>query len=161
MRVMVAIVAVALAASAACGGNGGAKSQSTASKRAIEAQAQQRAQSIVLKLADFPNGWRALRHDVNAAGEHEFSKCLGMDNSARTIIGDANSPDFSNAVAAGVLSGATVFKSERQAKDVVEEFSRGMSGAVEGCFRDLIGQSLAEEKRNTFDIGKVDVGKLA
>ena len=55
MRMVAAALVVVLTVGSACGGNG---SDETASARAIEPEAQQRAESVNLTLADFPDGWR-------------------------------------------------------------------------------------------------------
>jgi hypothetical protein len=84
---MPALAGVVLAVAAACGGNG--SGDDTASGRAIEPEAQQRAESIVLTLADFPNDWRASARESDDTGQKKFNKCIGVDYSGLTRIGEA------------------------------------------------------------------------
>jgi hypothetical protein len=73
MVAIAAVVGITLAAGTACGGNGGG--DDTASGRAIEPEAQQRAESINLTLADsrtvgeFPH----LRATTTPAGRYSVS----------------------------------------------------------------------------------------
>ncbi len=64
-------------------------------KRAIEPEAQQRAESIVLTLSDFPDGWQAEADTAEDDADQEaFNECVGADYSGLTIIGEAHSDDF-------------------------------------------------------------------
>jgi hypothetical protein len=85
---LVAAAAAVLVVTPACGGNGGSggDGDDTASERAIEPEAQERAESIGLKLADFPNGWRASAPEEDESGQEEFNKCIGVDYSELTRI---------------------------------------------------------------------------
>ena len=149
----------------ACGGSDGAGDggggDDTASERAIEPEAQERAESIVLKLADFPDGWRASApEEEDSAADEEFNKCIGTDFSGLTEIGDANSQDFATGDSTEASSEATIFKSDQQAEDGMSELAAGMSGsAVEDCFQDLIEEALRGEKG--FKLGEVDIGELS
>jgi hypothetical protein len=124
----VAIVLLAIVASAGCGG-GSDNDDGSAAQTAIEADAQERAESIVLQLSDFPDGWRASTPDEeDAEGQEKFRACIGVDYSNFTRTGDAESRDFamSNAEA---LSEVVVFADEEEARAAIEEFAAGMSGA--------------------------------
>ena len=154
MRVMVAIVAVALAASAACGGNGGGNSEGTSAKATIDAKAQERAESIMLKLSDFPHGWQAIPAGKEDPGGEKFRRCIGVDDSALTILGNATSANFAMGEATEASSNARVLKDDTQAKDAVETLSHGMASA-----RDCV-QTLLPPLGKNFKLGKVEVGKL-
>jgi hypothetical protein len=153
IRALVAIVLAVSLAATACGGDDGAAKGSRA-KRAIQANAQQRAESMVLELPDFPNGWRASPPEQEAAGAENFRMCLGADYSALTIIGEANS-DFELA-STQASSTATVFADEGQPEDAIGKLADGMgSGAAADCFRDLI-----EEANGLTEVDDVDVAEL-
>ena len=145
----------------ACGGNGGGNGggDDTASERAIEPEAQERAESIVLKLTDFPNGWRASAAEEDES-QNEFNKCIGVDYSGLTRIGDAESQDFAKGDSTEASSEVAVFESDQQAEDGMSEYATGMSSsAAEDCFQDLIEEALRGEKG--FKLGEVDVGELS
>jgi hypothetical protein len=157
MRMVAAVVGVVLAAGAACGGNGGG--DDTAAGRAIEPEAQDRAEAIVLKLSDFPNGWRASAPEDEEGGE-EFRKCIGVDYSRLTMIGEAESQDFAMGESTEASSEVSIFKSDQQAEGGIREFSEGMrSETVEDCVRDLVEQAFRGER--SLEVGEIDVGELS
>ena len=157
---LVAAAAAVLVATPACGGNGGGGGDDTASASAIEPEAQKRAESIVLKLADFPNGWRASVPEEDNSGQDKFNKCIGADYSGLTKIGDAESKDFATGESTEASSDATIFKSDQQAEDGMSELAAGMSGsATEDCFQALVEEGLKGEKG--YKLGEIDVGELS
>jgi hypothetical protein len=163
MRMVLAVVAILgvnLASATACGGDG--DSDEASSALAIEPDAQGRAESIVLKLSDFPNGWRGSppeeQEDPGA-----FRKCIGADYSDLTRIGDAESQDFAKGDSAEVTSTASIFKDEEEAADALSRYSKGMnSAAAEDCFQDLIEDAVRKEStgKDAFKIGEVDIGQV-
>jgi hypothetical protein len=153
---LVAAAAAVLLATSACGGGGG---DDTASASAIEPEAQKRAESTLLTLADFPNGWRASAPE-DQGGQEKFNKCLGVDLSGLTKIGDADSQDFAKGDSPSVSSSSTIYKSDQQAQDAISEGAAGMSGtAAEGCFQDVVEKAVRGEKG--FKLGDVDIGELS
>jgi hypothetical protein len=157
---LVAAAAVVLLAAPACGGNGGGDDgDDTAAGSAIVPEAQERAESIVLKLADFPDGWRASAPE-DEGGQEEFNKCMGVDLSELTKIGDADSQDFAMGESTQAQSTAVIYESDQQAEDAISEAAAGMSGsAAEDCFQDVVEEALKDEKG--FKLGEVDVGELS
>jgi hypothetical protein len=155
-----AVVGVVLAAGVACGGKEGG--DDTAAGRAIEPEAQERAESIVLMLADFPNGWRASAPEKDdVSGREDLNKCIGIDYSQLTIIGEAESQDFAMGESEA-SSDVSIFKTDQQAEDGMSEFSRGMSGsAVEDCFQDLVELALMRGDVGDVKVGEIDVGELS
>ena len=151
---MVAIVVVALAVSVSCGGKGGGNSEGTSAKNAIEAKAQQRAESIILKLSDFPHGWQAIPARKEDPGGEQFRRCIGVDDSALTILGNATSANFARGEGTEASSNARVLKDDAQAKDAFEALSKGMASA-----RDCV-QTLLPPLGKNFKLAKVEVGKL-
>jgi hypothetical protein len=157
VRALACIGGVSLALAAACGG--GDEGDATKAERAIQPEAQNRAESIVLKLSDFPDGWRASSPEDEDEREAEsFRKCLGADYSGFTLIGDADSSDFAMGETAEASSEAQVFESEKEAVDALEAFSDGMqSEGIDECMSEL----LTGEVDPDFEVGDVAAGELS
>jgi hypothetical protein len=155
---LVSAAAAVLVAVPACGGNGGG-GDDTAPGSAIEPAAQKRAESTLLKLADFPDGWRASAPE-DQGGQEKFNKCLGVDLSGLTKIGDADSKDFAKGESTQASSSTVIYKSDQQAEDAISKAGAAMSGtAAEGCFQDVVEKAVRGEKG--FKLGDVDVGELS
>jgi hypothetical protein len=174
VRMMPAAVAgVVLAAAAACGGNGNGNGDGTAAGRAIEPEAQQKAESINLTLADFPNGWRVSAPESDDdTGREVFNECIAVDYSGLTRIGDAESQDFFShrrAVEGGATqasSAVVIFDDEQQAEDAMSKYSESFGGsAAEDCFQDVIERAMRAEGDNEgfegFKLGEVDIGEVS
>jgi hypothetical protein len=159
-----------MAASCANGGDGDEaasksndtqpKSEGTASQRAIEPGAQARAESMLLKLSDLPDGWRGSAPDEDdETGDDDFPRCLGADYSRFTIIGEATSNDFAMGESTEVSSDASVLEDEAQAQDSLEEFADAMgSRQAAECFENLFEDALEGE---SYVPGDVEVGELS
>lgn len=157
MRRLVALSSIALAC-AACGG--GSDDEQGAASRAIEPDATERAEYVVLKLSDFPDGWRASSPEDDDAGGGSFRRCIGVDYSKLTFTGDAESQDFAMGENTEVSSDARVFKTEAEAVRAVEEYAAGMaSEAAEGCVKELIEDRPGADQ--DLKVGEVDVGELS
>lgn len=156
MRAFAALAVAVLAAGTACGGGRG--SDKSAPKRAITPDAQQQAASIVLRLSDFPEGWRASTPSAeDVAGQKKFRKCLGSDYSKITLTGDARSKNFAIGESTSVTSEAQVTRSAAQAKDRFQQTAKRLEGpAITDCFREAIGKIPGGD----YKIGEVDVGEL-
>jgi hypothetical protein len=163
MRIIGAGLAIAalLAGSVACGGgddDGTGEGGSTA-RREIQAEAQERAESLNLTLSDFPDGWRMSEADEDEEDDEddEFLACVGIDLAAITIIGDANSDDFARGETAEVSSESSVFKSEQMATDALAEAAAGYEREeADACLNELIPDPGAE-----FDFGELEMGPLS
>jgi hypothetical protein len=159
---MPAAVAGVVLAAAACGGNG--NGDGTAAQRSIEPEAQERAESIGLRLSDFPNGWRPSASEKDPAAERaKFNNCAGVDYSEVTIVGDADSQDFAKD-SAEASSQVGIYESDQQAEAAQSEFSGGLgSGGTEDCFQDLVEKAMKEEGTSKEDdkLGQVDIGELS
>jgi hypothetical protein len=150
-------IGLALLALAGCGGGDG-DTDARRAQRAIEPAAQERAEAALLKLSDLPDGWRADTPDEDQTGQDAFYRCVDIDFSALTITGEAASKDFTKGENTEVSSGATVFASDAEAEQALEEFATGMTGEkTNECFRDVM------EKRvgGRFEIGDVKFGELS
>jgi hypothetical protein len=161
MRGAAVLVVLVVCAGAGCGG-GDDGDEGTAAGRSIKAEAQERAESIVLKLSDFPDGWRASPSEQDTAAQEDFRRCVGLDYSEWTLHGAAESKDFAKE-SAEVSSAASVFASEAQAQAALSEFENGMGTTqAEDCVRDLMEQALKEEENaDEFEVGEIDVGQLS
>jgi len=133
-------VALVLAFSA-CGGDGNGDGGGSQFKRAIEPEAQERAESILLTLSDFPDGWQAGAPAAeDEEGDEAFNDCVGADFSAFTIIGDAGSDDFAMGETAEASSDAQVFETEQMAEQAVEELAEALEGGQAGsCMNEMLG----------------------
>jgi hypothetical protein len=146
----------------ACGGgtngNGGEAASERDPRRDIQPAAQKRAESIVLELSDFPEGWRASSSDdEDPRGEEEFQRCIGVDFSSLTLIGDAESTEFTHEDSFDASSVGLVFESEGQAEEAIREFSEGIeSDAVDQCARKGI-----ETDTNDLTAGRIEWGQIA
>src|SRR3954462_8359976 len=79
---------------AGCGGGGGGNRGTLRAKHKISPDAQRQAKSMLLKLSDFPDGWRASAGAQDVAGQRKFRKCIGVNYADLTLTGDATSKDF-------------------------------------------------------------------
>jgi hypothetical protein len=141
---------------AACGG-GGTNEDDTAARRAIQQAAQDRAEAIVLKLSDFPNDWRASAHEEDADDANATRKCIGVDYSGHTIIGEAPSDDFAMGNAE-INAEVQVLESDSQASDGYEQFAESMSGDL---IEDCLQKAMEKEVEQGFSVGEIDVGELS
>jgi hypothetical protein len=155
MRVAVTLMFLILVSGTACGGGGGG-SDTQAAKRTITPEAQQQAKSINLKLADFPDGWRASTPSAEDAKSAEKTrKCLGADYSKVTLLGDASSKDFAQGENATASSEAQITKTEAQAKEGLQRVATSLAGAgAKDCFRKAIGSTPG------YKVGDIEVGEL-
>jgi hypothetical protein len=151
MRSGALLVALVLAFGAGCGGD-----DDSDLARAIEPEAQARAESIGLSLSDFPAGWQGAPASDDAGAEEEFRRCVGADFSSFTLIGEAQSEGFTSD-SAQASSDVGIFENEDEAQGARETFVKGVtSDKVEACMKNWIQATVGEG----FEIGDVDVGEL-
>jgi hypothetical protein len=170
VRIIAALAPIVLlVAAGACGGDDD-EGQATASGVAIEPEAQQRAESINLTLADFPDGWRiAAPESDDDTGREVFNECISVDSSGLTRTGDAESKDFftQGGQAEQASSAVVIFDDEQQAEDAMSKSSEGFGGsAAEDCFQDVNERAARAEGDNEgfFEVvkfGEVDIGELS
>jgi hypothetical protein len=167
MVAFAAALVVVLTVGSACGGN---RSDETASARAIEPEAQQRAESINLTLADFPDGWRIAADESDDDTSREvYNECISVDHSGLTRTGDAESQDFfaQDGQAEQASSAVVIFDDEQQAEGAMSTYSEGFRGsAAEDCFQDVNERAARAEGDNEgfFEVikfGEVDIGELS
>jgi hypothetical protein len=168
VRIVAALaLIVLLVAAGACGGDDD-EGEATASGIAIEPEAQQRAESINLTLADFPDGWRVSAPESDDdTGREVFNECISVDYSGLTRTGDAESQDFfaQGGQAKQASSAVVIFDDEQQAGDAMSKYSEGFGGsAAEDCFQDVIERAVRAEGDNEgfegFKLGEVEIGEL-
>ena len=122
--------------------------------------AQRRAKAMLLKLSDFPDGWRAfaVSSSQDKAGQRNLRNCLGVDYSDLTVIGDASSREFVMGENTNADSETQIFASKAQASDALRRFSDGMAGSkIKDCFKRLLEKSVPSDYR----VGEIDVGELS
>ena len=163
VRIIAALaLIVLLVAAGACGGDDD-EGEATASGIAIEPEAQERAESINLTPADFPDGWRvAAPESDDDTGRELFSECISVDYSGLTRTGDAKSQDFfdQGGEAEQASSAVVSFADEQQAGDAMSKYSEDFGGsAAEDCFQDVIERAV-NSKDLVFKLGEADIGEL-
>jgi hypothetical protein len=152
-------VALVLAFSA-CGGDGnGGSDGGSQSKRAIEPDAQEHAESILLTLTDFPDGWRAdAPREEDEEGQEAFNECVGADYSAFTVTGDADSDHFAMGETAEASSEALVYESEQMAAEALEQWAQAIEGEeADTCMSEWLGEFEDED----FEVTGAEVGELS
>ena len=170
MRAAIAVImsGVLLGGATACGGGGNSGGANTgggntdpfAVKHEKDPVAQQRAKATLLKLSDFPDGWRAfaVSPSQDKSGQRNLRNCLGVDYSDLTVIGDAPSREFAMGEDASADSETQIFASEAQASDALRRFSDGMAGSkIKDCFKRLLEKSVPSDQR----LGEIGVGELS
>jgi len=160
-----------LVAGTACGGatdgNGGEAASGRDPHREIQADAQERAESIVLKLSDFPEGWRASSSDENdSAGRERFQQCADVDLSSLALNGKAESKDFTEEGSATITtysSRALVYESQGQAEKAIDELTAATKNEALGkCVRSSLEESGEKDsKGEKVEWGEVTVSKLS
>jgi hypothetical protein len=159
MRHAFALILGCLALSA-CGGDGNdSNGGGSQLKRAIEPAAQERAESMLLNLSDFPDGWRADEPaEEDEEADEAFRECVGADFSSFTVIGDAQSDGFAMGETATASSETQVFESEQMAAEAVAEFAEALDGEeVDTCMTNW----LAEFEDEEVEITGAEVGELS
>src|SRR5919108_4488043 len=148
------LAVVVLLGALGCGGGG---DDEGAAKRAIEADAQERAERIALQLSDFPDGWRA--SEGGEAGDTGLRKCAGTDYSDLTIVGEHRSDDFASSETTQAFSTVTIFDSQSDVETATTRFRSDItSDEVAGCLRDAVEES---DDADEFEVGEVDIGELS
>lgn len=151
------VLALCVLATTACGamgdngGGGSAGSEgSTDSQRAIQPEAQQRAESLLLRLSDLPDGWFA-----GPPGDETFEDCIRADPSAFTIIGEADSDNFAAGDKGAASSNAEVFETEEMAAAAAAEFVRAPSSDVaNACLTDFMDKYPATDDLTAVEFGE-------
>ena len=143
-----AALAFACFALSACGGGEDGESESSQFQRAIEPQAQERAESVLLTSSDFPAGWQTEPADPedDLDGDEAFNDCIGVDYSDFTLIGEAESDDFLGEQAERASSESEVFENEEAAADAISELTEGFgSDEASTCMNEMLGEFEDEE----------------
>ena len=158
MRRLLALAVLCVGVSA-CGGDGESGEGSSDFQRAIEPEAQARAESMLLQLANLPDGWRTEeRTGDDEEGDEAFRDCAGVDFSAYTVTGDAQSDSFTKGDTTTASSDAEVFANEQMASEAVAKFAHALDGEeADTCMTDLLG----EFEDENVEITGAEVGELS
>jgi hypothetical protein len=153
------VLALSCVAVSACGGDSESSEGSSDFQRAIEPEAQARSESMLLTLSDFPDGWRTEEpSEEDEESDEDFRDCLGVDFSAFTVTGDAQSDDFAMGETALASSDAEVFENEQMAAEAVAKFAQALDGEeADACMTDLLGGFEDED----VEITGAEVGELS
>jgi hypothetical protein len=114
---------------------------------------------MLLQLANFPDGWRTEeRAEDDEEGDEAFRDCAGVDFSAYTVTGDAQSDNFAMGDTTTASSDAEVFENEQMASEAVERFAQALAGEeADTCMTDLLG----EFEDENVEITGAEVGELS
>jgi len=144
--VALSALAIGLGVSA-CGGGDDAEALNPQTQ--ITAGDRRHSEGIVLRLADFPSGWRAEASDDN----EDNADCLKVDSSDLTVTGKAESQDFVRGNAPIASSVATLYEDSAQAE---KAFARVATDDLAECFSDYMKTQSDED----VTIGDVSFGEL-
>jgi hypothetical protein len=118
-----------------------------------DSQAKAAAESMLLRLKDFPTGWRA-----DAPGDEEG--CAGIEKlrDRYIVLAKAESDDFARGDSTEAASSAGIFGDEAQARDALNY----LEGSVQSeRFRDCLNDSLRKDARLGVTFGDVRVGQAS
>ena len=154
---LLAVCVAGLLALAACGGgeepdaNGSVIDSAGVEFNADDDRAL--AEAIVLRLSDFPSGWRTAEDEDEDEDDRTFRDCFErVEFSDVTVTGRAGGDGFEMGVpAAGSV--AAVFADEQQASMAHTR----MSEALNECFV----ESLEDASDSDFTVGEVEIGELS
>lgn len=115
---------------------------------------------MLLTLSDFPDGWRAEEpSEEDDVSDEDFRDCLGVDLSAFTVTGDAQSDDFAMGETAIASSDAEVFENEQMAAEAVGDFAEGLDGEeADTCMTDFFQAGFEDPD---VEITGAEVGELS
>jgi hypothetical protein len=158
VRLLLAIALLCVAVSA-CGGGGDSNDESSRLQVAIDQEAQALAESMLLQLTDFPDGWRAGEpSEEDEEGDEAFRDCVGVDFSDFTVVGEARSDDFAMGETATASSDAKVFETEGMAADAIARFADAFDSAeADACMSDFLG----EFEDESVEVTGAEVGELS
>jgi hypothetical protein len=127
--------------------------------RDIQPGAQQRADAMMLQLADLPAEWTSSASDPSDEQTNEnFLRCIGVDFTDLTEIGDADSKDFKQGDASQVSSNGSIFKTDAEAKTAGDRYAAALTGPkAADCFE---GQLHNQLEKDPDTAGKVKIGDI-
>jgi hypothetical protein len=103
-------------------------------KKALTTKGQAIAKSIVLKRSDLTTGF--VPHKPSDPSRPKGARCGGVGEDDLTVIGDADSPDFSqDAAGVAVGSSASVYRNQSESNTA---WRRAGTAAAVRCFADLV-----------------------
>jgi hypothetical protein len=154
IRVLVLLLVVGVGVGCG-GGNTSSESRATTAQTKINSRDKLQAKRIVLRLSDFPTGWRAQA----SKNESKEPDCLKLDLGDLTVTGKASSRDFVNGQITSATSAARLFANEQQARAA---YKRIASEKLTKCFSDFMrSQSTSDAKVTDTSFGRLGFPKLA
>jgi hypothetical protein len=167
-RVHLAFVCAALIAISGCGGGDDGSPQATTAATArsdaeasstlvttsiSDERAEELATSMLLRLSDFPSGWRA-------QPSAEDSGCAGIEETSERydVPGKAESEDFFHGDATQAFSSAGLFTDEATARDAFDYLEEVVQSEE---FRDCLDNYLREETEDDVTFGDIQLGEVS
>ncbi len=118
-------------------------------------EAKRAAKAALLRLTDFPSGWR----DTGSSGdEGSAGECPVADEAKRAALASASSSDFSDKGAQGASSMTYVYETKSQAD---HWFNVLASRAVRACVSKAFSQGIARGLNEGGKLGDVTASKVA
>jgi hypothetical protein len=132
---------------------GGATSSTATTTSISEGQAEELATSMLLRLSDFPTGWRA-------QPPSDEEGCAGLEEVTERFdaLGKAESDDFVQGEATEAGSGAGLFGDEKTAMDALNYVEETIQSEE---FRDCINDFLREQSDEDVTFDEVQVGQVS
>jgi hypothetical protein len=164
-----ALAALALVAASGCGGDDDSADQattvvgstagadsSTGEETSISgADAEELATAMLLRLSDFPTGWRA-----QPAEEEEDDSCNELEQVTEKYgaLAKADSEEFRQGESTTAESGAAIFPDEETAREALN-FLEGAIQSEE--FRDCLNDSMREQAEEGVTFDEVQIGQVS
>jgi hypothetical protein len=120
----------------------------------------------LLKSSDFPEGWRASSSGDDSAGKERFQQCADLDFSSLTLIGEAESKDFTEEGTATITtysSRGLVYESQGQAEKAIDGLTAATKNEALGkCIRSGLEKSGEKDSNGErVEWGEVTVSKMS
>jgi hypothetical protein len=141
------------AAVTASAGNADATTATVETTSISDARAKELATSMLLRLSDFPTGWRAQPSE-------DEEGCAGLEDVTERFdaLGKADSDDFVQGEATQAASGAGLFGDEKTAMDALNYVEETIQGEE---FRDCLNDFLREQADEDVTFDEVQVGQVS
>jgi hypothetical protein len=157
---LLTVLLLAVAGVTSCGGDddsGSGDDQDESSTKAADANDQELADRIVLKLSDFPSGWTEDDStDEDDDDEDPLADCLGEESDELTDAetAEAESPDFSRGEATTASSLVSLLKTEPDAE-------RGMELIRSEKLKQCLNEAMDKELRTQTGEEGVEIGEVS
>jgi hypothetical protein len=154
MRLAPILVVLVLLASS-CGGGDSASETEATSDSGVETQIndadQTLAEASILRLSDFPTGWREVADDTPDEGADE---CFKPDLEGVVVTGRAESQSFEHGEVTTATSMAAVYESPEDADTVLAKIA-------DGSLAECVAEYLRDSSDSDVKVKNVEAAKLA